>query len=39
MEKINKKVKEIGTTIFVIGLIVLWFLIMSYSIQHTLFNK
>jgi len=39
MEKINKAAKQVGTIIFAVGLGVLWFLAMSYSIQHTLFNK
>lgn len=39
MEKINKVVKQVGAIIFVVGISVLWFLAMSYTIQHTLFNK
>jgi len=39
MAKINKIAKQIGTVIFITGLTILWLLAMSYSIQHTLFNR
>jgi len=39
MEKISKIAKQIGNFILIVGFITIWFLALSYSIQHTIFNR
>ena len=38
MEKINKFIKKTLTVLAIISITILWFIVMSYSIQVTVFN-
>jgi hypothetical protein len=38
MEKINKFIKKTLTILTIISITILWFIVMSYSIQVTVFN-